>query len=209
MNNKPFTIGLTGQTGSGKSCFSAYFREYGFSVIDCDKVSRIVTNDGSKCCKTLKEHFPSCVDFDLHLNRKALGAIVFNSPEKLELLNKLIFPFIREEIDKEISAAYNQGSRIVILDAPTLFESGANKLCRLVISCVANESIRCERIMRRDSLSLEQAMSRIKAQKSESFFVENSDIIIENDGGIPSLAKAAYFLSEQIKGMLYGFKKEK
>ena len=209
MNNDFFTVGLSGQTGSGKSSAAAYFKENGFYVIDCDKVARDVTSDGSRCCRELKSCFPGCVDDDLHLDRKALGNIVFNSAEKLEKLNELIFPFILVRISEIINSAVTGGSHYIMLDAPTLFDSGAHKLCDLVVSCVADEETRCKRIMERDSLTREQAMSRIKAQKTEEFFRTHSDMIIECCGKYDSLSRAAGFLSKIIKEKLYGGKIEK
>ena len=205
MKNK-IIIGLTGQTGSGKSSLSSFLSDNGLYVIDCDRVSRAVTDDGSECCRKLREYFPSCIDEKLHLNRKALASVVFNDTQKLELLNELIFPFILSYIRHLTNNAFSNGFDAVVLDAPTLFESSADKECSLIISCTADKKVRLERIMKRDGLTEQQAQARISSQKSESFYKESSDIIIENGGGIDSLDRAADFLALRIKEMLYGIK---
>ncbi|MBR6045821.1 MAG: dephospho-CoA kinase [Ruminococcus sp.] len=199
-----YIIGLTGQTGSGKSTVSECFAQCGLAVIDCDKVSREVTVPGSECCKALSKYFPSCFDSELTLDRRALGRIVFSDSEQLELLNRTVFPFILEQINSEIEAALNEGCEHIVLDAPTLYESGADKLCSLIVSCVADRKIRTERIMKRDGISAEDAEKRMASQKSESFFRERSDIIIENDGGLEGLAAASRFAVNLIKGIRHG-----
>lgn len=193
-----FVIGLTGQTGSGKSTVCNAFMEKGFEIINCDLVARAVTSDGSDCCKALKAVFPDCIDEALHLDRKALGAIVFSDKEKLEALNRIIFPFINEEIKRRIGHASQNNKKLILLDAPTLFEAGADKLCDMIVSCVALKKLRLQRIMIRDSLNEAQAEDRINSQHSEEFFRSKSDMVIENNGGLDSLARAAAFASEII-----------
>lgn len=206
---KLITVGLTGQTGSGKSTVSRVLSENGIYVIDCDRLSRDITSDGSECCKALSEFFPSCFDARLHLDRSALGKVVFGDIEKLRQLNDCIFPFIRAEIDRRIEKAVYDGNHIVVLDAPTLFEAGADKQCDIIISCVSDEQDRLRRITVRDSLTDEQAKNRMSSQKSEEFFRANSDIVIDNNSGEGGLRCAALFLAEQLKGKAYGDKKEK
>lgn len=192
-------IGLTGQTGSGKSTVCNAFMEGGFEIINCDLVARAVTTDGSDCCQILSRQFPECFDDDLHLDRKALGEIVFNDKAQLEALNSLIFPFINSEIDKRIINACRSGKRLILLDAPTLFEAGADKLCQFIISCVADRELRLQRIMTRDGLEPQQAESRIESQHTEEFFRRSSDMIIENNGSLESLSRAARFAADTIK----------
>ena len=94
-------IGLTGQTGAGKSTASAYFRERGCPVIDCDGISRQVSAPGSRCLAALTEAFsPAILTPERTLNRKALGGMVFGHPERLARLGEIIFPFILEEIHR-------------------------------------------------------------------------------------------------------------
>ncbi|WP_124099165.1 dephospho-CoA kinase [Ruminococcus sp. Marseille-P6503] len=199
MKKNYFTIGLTGQTGAGKTTVSEIFASHGFEIINCDKIARTVTADGSRCNKELAEIFPECFDSALSLNRRKLGEIVFNDSGKLARLNGTIFPYITEEISNQIERLAACGKRYILLDAPTLFEAGADKLCDTIVSCIADERIRAERIVARDSISYELAKSRISSQKPDSFFIENSDYIIRNNGSVSDAFAQTERIIKQIK----------
>lgn len=184
-------VGLTGQTGAGKSTVSKIFSENGFCVIDADRIARIVAEKGSKCLDELADAFGADIlNPDGTLDRKALAEIVFNDKSELSKLNAIIYPYILSEISGQIENTEG----FILLDAPTLFESGADKLCDIIISVTADSEIRKKRIIKRDKLTHEQAVSRMKSQLDESFFIEHSDYIIKNNNDIES----AYRISEEI-----------
>ena len=187
-------IGLTGQTGAGKSVVRTFLEEKGIPCVDCDLVAREVTAIGSPALKALCEAFSDDIlTPEKALDRKKLGSIVFSSKERLELLNKTIFPFIIDDIKKKIAEC--EGN--VVLDAPTLFESGCNELCDLTVAVVADRDVRLERIVARDGISKKDAENRINSQLSEEFFRENCDVIIENNGDISALEKAVQRLAQE------------
>ena len=130
---KKTVVGLTGQSGAGKTTISDAFRENGFEIINCDIVAREVTKAGSECCKKLAKIFPDCFDDGFALDRRKLGEIVFSDKARLQMLNDTIYPFINKLIDEKINATE---SEFVLLDAPTLFEAGADKLCSVIVSVV-------------------------------------------------------------------------
>ncbi|MBR1384763.1 MAG: dephospho-CoA kinase [Ruminococcus sp.] len=206
--NKEIIIGLTGQTGSGKSTVSEYLSQNGLAGIDCDIVARKVTEDSSPCCKELAKLFPSCFDNDLHLDRKALGNIVFNDKSKLRLLNDTIFPYINAEIASEIELRKAEGYKYIVLDAPTLFEAGADKLCDIIISCIADEETRIFRITQRDGISRQQAAARISSQRSAKEYAQSSDIVVCNNGSITALLHAADYIIYLIKENKYVINKK-
>lgn len=180
-NNDYIIVGLTGQSGAGKTTVSKYFEKNDFAVINCDLVARNVTNAGSECNKSLVKIFPDCFDKSLTLDRTALAKIVFSNEKKLKLLNDTIFPFIIADINHEINRLISTGKKYILLDAPTLFEAGADSICDVIISCVAERNLRAERISKRDTISPELINKRFDSQKSEDFFRHNSDYIVENN----------------------------
>lgn len=170
-------IGLTGPTGAGKSSLSDTAKALGFKVIDCDKTARRVTEKGMPALKALSGAFgEDILNDDGTLNRGELAKKAFVSPQKTELLNKTIFPFITEMIKSEINADE------VLLDAPTLFESGINKICNTTVAVLADNKTRLFRIMQRDNIDEESALLRMNAGKPDDFYRENADYIIFNNG---------------------------
>lgn len=181
-------IGLTGQTGAGKSSVSKIIRSQGVSVIDCDVLAREVVANEKGCLADLALEFSILIlNMDGTLNRKKLAEIVFGDPKKLERLNALIFPYIRDYLKERVERLEAQGEQLVVLDAPTLFESGIDADCDSVISVIAPEAQRLNRIVVRDHLTDEEARRRILAQHNDAFYTSRSQIVIVNDKDLQEL----------------------
>lgn len=193
-------IGLTGQSGAGKTTVSRVFSQNGFAVIDADIISREVTQKGQPCLTELSEAFGSdIINSDGTLNRKRLGSIVFSDREKLRQLNGIIYPYIIYRIISRIDELSEEGRELILLDAPTLFEANADDLCDLIISVTADESIRMSRIIARDNITTEAAKKRFESQYSEHFFVNHSDFVIINNKTPDVLAAKAEEVAGKIK----------
>ena len=202
---KAIIVGLTGQTGAGKSTVAAMLERFGYSIVDADKVARLVTGKGSPVMKLLTDAFgEDIVDEDGSLRRDLLAARAFSSPENTRKLNDITHPEICRLIMKTVEGRFFMGYEGVIVDAPQLFESGLASKCTLVLSVTAREDIRLRRIMERDGVSEAEARLRMQAQLPESFFREHSDIILENNGTPESLheqvTQAARIIEDVISG---------
>ncbi len=171
-------IGLTGPTGAGKSSLTEAAEELGFKVIDCDLLARRAVEKDTDGLKAIIKVFgEDILEIDGSLNRKELAKKAFSSNENTLLLNKTIFPFIKKLCFDEISKHDK-----VILDAPTLFESGLNSICTKTIVVLADSKARLSRIMKRDNISEELALLRMNAGKNDDFYKQNADAILFNNG---------------------------
>lgn len=185
-------IGITGPTGAGKSLLCRYIEEKNIPCIDADRVYHAMLLPPSECLDAIRRAFGDRVfGPDGKLDRAKLGALVFSSPEKLDLLNRTVLGKVLDEIRRLISDYRRRGFDTVAVDAPTLIESGFHKECSTVISVLAPSEQRLSRIKERDHLSDEKAEMRINAQKSDSFYRASSDHVLFNDGDTEKLRKDA------------------
>ena len=188
-------IGLTGPTGSGKSSVSKIAEDFGFQVIDCDKTAREATERGTEGLKALVSVFGEEILLtDGSLNRKMLAALAFKDKGSTELLNKTILPFIADIVIKQ---SENQDT---LLDAPTLFESGINRICNKTVAVLADKDIRLKRIIERDNLTLKEAETRINAGKDEEFFKKNADYVLYNNGDENAFSERFSDILKEITG---------
>lgn len=118
---------------------------------------------------------------DGSLNRKKLGEIIYKNKQALENLNKLTFKYVVEEILERLRKLEKQGKEIVGIDAPLLYEARLDEHCNYIIAVIAEENIKLDRVCKRDNISKETAMQRLKIQKSDKFFKEKADFVIENN----------------------------
>lgn len=174
-------IGLTGQTGAGKSTVSEILKKYGCYHIDADKIAHGIL-DGDETVKSrLAEKFgEDVINADGTVNRPVLAKRAFADSESTNALNSITHPAVNKKIQSIISKQSEYGVKAVIIDAIALFESGEAKLCDFTVAVTAPREIRLKRIIARDSLTLSRAQERINAQKDETFFSANADYIINN-----------------------------
>ncbi len=191
-------IGLTGQSGAGKTMICQFLGQAGFAIINCDEIARECTSDGSDCNKQLGKVFPSCFDKKLSINRKAISQIIFSDKQKLKKFDEIVYPFINRLIDQRI-AELSGISEYIVLDAPTLFEANADSKCDVIIGVVARKSIRLDRIMQRDGISKELALKRFNSQMSTAFFKERCEYIIENNDTCDEAKKRTLEIIKLIK----------
>ena len=164
-------IAITGNIASGKSTVERILEELGFDVYDSDKIAHEILENSEE----VKETFGT-------INRAEIAKIVFNDKEKLAILESIIHPKVKEKIleifDKELE--------VVFISVPQLFEAGFENLFDKIIFVTADENIRKERLMARNSYTPEEALKRIKAQ-NDYLKKEKSDYVIENNSDIESL----------------------
>ena len=173
-------LGITGPTGAGKTTVSKILEENGIKIIDTDIVAREIVEPGKPALKELTAYFTENILLpDGQLNRRELARAAFSDPISHSMLNKITHHYISIEVDKTIE---NYKGDIIGIDGALLIESKISKKCTRVLSVLADKEIRIKRIIKRDSISPEDAELRISSQKNNSFYIENSDYIVYNNG---------------------------
>ena len=194
-------LGLTGPSGAGKSVVAQRLRDaHGFAWIDTDAVYHDLTNSPSPCLDELRTAFGDGVIKDGALHRPTLAAIVFapDAGDKLELLNRITHKHVLAVTAQRIEDARQNGARSAIIDAPLLFESGADATCTHTLAVIADKQTRLARIMARDNLSQEAAQKRLDAQKPDAYYCEKADFIIENNGDLQAMRGYADALAKEL-----------
>ena len=192
-----FVLGLTGSTGAGKGLVSQTLARTGAEIIDCDAVYHEMLRNDPALLANLRLEFPDAFSGGT-LDRKALGRLVFQNEKELRRLNDITHPHIRRRITEILDKLEKRGIRFAVLDAPTLFESGADRFCDVTLGVTADPDVRAARIMERDGLDAEYARLRISAGKPDDYFKNQCDYMIANDGAPEALEQAARNIYQKI-----------
>ena len=177
-------IGLTGSTGAGKTTVSAEMENQGCISIDCDWISRSPGVYDGECIKELQAVFGDDIVTRGMLDRALLAKRAFVNKENSEKLNSITHPRILKKVREEIEHAEKAGYGLIIVDAPTLFEAGFDKMCARIIAVTAPEDVRMKRIIFRDRLTEEEAATRMNAQPKNEFYESRADYKIDGTLGI-------------------------
>lgn len=170
-------IGITGGTGCGKTTALEVIAQLGGLVLDCDAIYHNLLITNQDLLGRIAQRFPGTVE-DGHLLRKKLGQLVFSDPQALGDLNDITHRFVYQAVEDSLKGR----PPLAAIDAIALVESGLSRLCDVTVAVTAPEAVRVARLMARDHISEGYALSRIHAQKPESFFRANCDYVLENNG---------------------------
>lgn len=178
------TIGLTGGIGSGKTTIAQWFQEKGIPVYNSDFEAKKLMNENEDLIQQLIELFGDETYKNGEYNRSYVASKVFNDKELLNQLNAIVHPAVFKHFDEWMD---NQNSSFVVKEAAILFESGSYKDCDYIISVIADEEKRIDRVAKRDQLNEDQIRSRMKNQWTDEQRIEKSDFIIENNKDLKAL----------------------
>ncbi len=174
-------IGITGPTGAGKTTALGALEELGTVIIDADAVYHRLLAESAALRAALAERFGrEILDGAGGLDRKRLGAVAFSKGQSLSDLNKITAGFICKELERLCAQAEAEG-RNAAIDAIRLIESGVGTRCGAIVGVLAPKELRIRRIMAREGISYEYALSRVEAQPEDAFFRRHCQYILYND----------------------------
>ena len=178
-------VGLTGSIAVGKSFVCDVFRELGCHVLDADKTAREVVEPGTEGLRrVVKEFGTEILDSNGGLDRKKLGAIVFQNVAKREILNSIIHPLVFEKQDGWLTGLeQTDPSGIAVVDAALMIESRGYKRFDKLIVVWCEPDIQLSRLMKRDGLSRLEAQNRISAQMAQDEKKSYADFLIDTSNG--------------------------
>jgi dephospho-CoA kinase len=177
----PIQVGITGGIGSGKSLVCKIFQCLSVPVYDADRHAKeLMTTDGILVSEIKKEFGVLSYNEDGSLNRSYLADTVFNDSARLKTLNSLVHP--RVGLNYEQWVAHQVNHPYVLKEAALLFESGSHQLLDKVIVVHAPESLRVQRVIKRDHhRTADQILAIIKNQMPEEVKLKRADFMIQND----------------------------
>ncbi|WP_395633719.1 dephospho-CoA kinase [Flavobacterium sp.] len=170
-------IGLTGGIGSGKTTVARYIASQGIPVYIADEEAKKVMNTPDVVSLVAKAFGDSVLENGV-INRQKLAQLVFNAPEKLQQLNNIIHPKVKQDFENWVQKHHNHP--FVIKEAAILFESGSYQFCDKIITVTAPENVRLQRVMSRDSVTKDQVLARMQNQWKEEEKIALSDYVIQN-----------------------------
>ena len=180
-------IGITGNSGSGKSYVSEFIKKYYLEqnikaeIIDADQVAKSMQNSESEYMKSIIREFGEDILEEGKLNRKKLAKIVFSNNQEKEKLDRITQKYVVANIKEQIKSYREQGMVIIVIDVPLLFESGLNQECTITVGVIAKKEKKLERICKRDNITVEEAELRLNSQPDDEYYRNNCDYIIENN----------------------------
>ena len=190
-------IGLTGGIATGKSTVAKMFAEEGAAVFDADKAVHDLMQQDDAMIDAIAKTFPTAVE-NRSINRQVLGQIVYQDKTKLEKLEAIIHPLVRDKERAFLQEAKTNGKAIALLDIPLLFETDAHTLCDVTAVTDCEESVQRERALARPTMSEEKLDKIIAQQMSRAERNKRADYIIRTDQTLDETKQAVIKIVKEL-----------
>ena len=192
-------VGLTGGIGSGKSSAANIFKEFGIDCIDADNVAKNILDLNENARKLFINEFgDKYIDKDNKINREILREDIFNDKSKIEKLESIIHPKVRDEIFKFIE---NSLSIYTIVDVPLIFETNSKDFYDKIVLVDCETNTQISRASQRDNRSNESIMKIIKNQATREQRLSIADYVISNDSTFENLKKEVIKTHQLLLGL--------
>jgi dephospho-CoA kinase len=193
---KPYTVGLTGGIGSGKSAVAGWFAKLGVTVVDTDEIAHELTRPGGEAITTIRTAFGAeAIAPDGSLDRARMRRVAFGDAQARKRLEAILHPLIRAESTRRIERARSPYAILVI---PLLVESGVDRSRTarvLVVDCP--EALQIERVVRRSGLPETEVRAILASQATRGQRLAAADDVIDNGGAIEALEGQVSRLNEK------------
>jgi dephospho-CoA kinase len=179
-------VGLTGGIATGKSTVASYLAGLGVPILDADVYARQAVQPGFQVLNLIAQRYGlAVVSPDGQLNRKALAEIVFSNQSERLWLEAQIHPYVRDRLQTELQFLLH--TPVVVMVVPLLFEAQMTDLVTEIWVVACPQSVQLQRLITRDSLTLNQAKSRIDSQLPLSEKIAQADVVLDNSSSRAAL----------------------
>ncbi len=196
-------VALTGGVASGKSTVAALMREAGLPVLDSDTIARQVVAPGKPAWQALRQNFGE--EFfgpDGSVDRQALARHVFTRPEARQKLNRLLHPWIAQELQERLAQLQSQGEPLVVVEIPLLFELGLETLYDSIIVVYSDLESQKQRLARRDSRVADEVAGILAAQGSLRQKAAQADFVVDNSGSLAATKEQVKKIIAELRKLL-------
>ena len=202
-------VGLTGGVASGKTAVSQVLKEEGAYVIDADQIARELVQPHKPAWNELIRAFgKEILQEDGFIHRKKLADKVFADPKKRKLLNQILHPRIKEEMDRRTKEiGQKDPEAIVVIDAPLIVELGDHREMDKLIVVASTQTQQIERLKERDGIGPEEALRILSSQMPVEEKVNLADFVIRNEGSLEETKKRAKEVFKELRKVVLQTKK--
>ena len=193
-------VGLTGGMCCGKSTVSSMFAELGCCIIDADVISRKLVEPDQLAWKRIVKAFGADIlNKDKTLDRKKLGALIFQDSQKRKILNSILHPSIIKEEERLVKEAEKNAHAITIVSAALMIEARAYQRFKKIIVVYCNRETQINRIMKREKVTRKEALQRIASQLSSTEKKLFADYLINTSGPFSYTRKQVVVIYQKLK----------